>query len=158
MINQIQWPGSVKPVDEPSCGFTNNKCQRVSTHDQSVVAAGTLGLLLFCATVITASIYRKWKIEQEIEGLLWKIQSAELHSHKKSDMASPASKVSTGFLCKTLQAAFGASKCNTPQEYYYYYFCNMGMKCVLYRRSSMRASKLGHGHSGRCEYAVRFYF
>jgi guanylate cyclase, other len=94
MINHIQWPGSVKPVDVPSCGFDNSKCIKSNTTDHSVVAAGTLGLLLFCATVITASIYRKWKIEQEIEGLLWKIQSAELHSHKKSDMASPASKVS----------------------------------------------------------------
>ncbi|KAF4520110.1 hypothetical protein B566_EDAN010266 [Ephemera danica] len=67
---QVDWPGKSKPEDEPSCGFNNEKCPKVNTHEQSVVAAGTLGVLLFCATVVTASIYRKWKIEQEIEGFL----------------------------------------------------------------------------------------
>ena len=35
---------------------------------------GTL-LLLF---VVTLSIYRKWRAEQEIEGLLWKLDPEEL--------------------------------------------------------------------------------
>lgn len=89
---QIDWPGNSKPEDEPSCGFDNSKCPKVNAHEQSVVAAGTLGILLFCATVVTASIYRKWKIEQEIEGLLWKIHPSELHSYC-GDIASPPSKV-----------------------------------------------------------------
>ncbi|XP_059483407.1 receptor-type guanylate cyclase Gyc76C-like isoform X2 [Neocloeon triangulifer] len=93
VIRHIQWPGNTKPMDEPSCGFDNSKCPRVNSHDQSVVAAGTLGVLLFCATVITASIYRKWKIEQEIEGLLWKIHPTELHSYS-GDIVSPPSKLS----------------------------------------------------------------
>ncbi|XP_065353214.1 receptor-type guanylate cyclase Gyc76C-like isoform X1 [Cloeon dipterum] len=93
VVRHIQWPGNTKPMDEPSCGFDNSKCSRSDTHSQSVVAAGTLGVLLFCATVITASIYRKWKIEQEIEGLLWKIHPTELHSYS-GDIVSPPSKLS----------------------------------------------------------------
>jgi len=109
MINQIKWPGKTKPVDEPSCGFDNSRCPRVNAHEQSVVAAGTLGVLLFCATVITASIYRKWKIEQEIEGLLWKIQSGDLHSYIR-DIASPPSKVVSNFFKVKFHIKFKTNK------------------------------------------------
>jgi hypothetical protein len=59
-----------------------------------VIAAGTLAVVLFCAAVITLSIYRKWKIEQEIEGLLWKIDPQDLHGYFNNDVVSSPSKVS----------------------------------------------------------------
>jgi len=57
------------------------------------VAAGVLAVLLFCSLVIVMSIYRKWKIEQEIEGLLWKIDPSEIREYFRGDMASLPSKV-----------------------------------------------------------------
>lgn len=60
----------------------------------SIVAAGVLAILLFCAGVITMSIYRKWKIEQEIEGLLWKIDPNEIHHYFGNDIVSSPSKLS----------------------------------------------------------------
>lgn len=62
-------------------------------HQSSVIAAGTLAVLLFCAAVVTVSIYRKWKIEQEIEGLLWKIERADLHGYFAGDTIASPSKV-----------------------------------------------------------------
>ncbi|EFA10586.2 receptor-type guanylate cyclase Gyc76C isoform X1 [Tribolium castaneum] len=91
---QIQWAGSDKPNDEPSCGFNNELCPKPNTHLNSIIAAGVLAILLFCAGVITMSIYRKWKIEQEIEGLLWKIDRSEIHSYFERDIVSSPSRLS----------------------------------------------------------------
>lgn len=90
---QIEWPGSDKPNDEPSCGFNNELCPKPNTHLNSIIAAGALAITLFCAGVITMSIYRKWKIEQEIEGLLWKIDRHDIHSYFERDIVSSPSRV-----------------------------------------------------------------
>jgi hypothetical protein len=89
----IDWPGGRKPDDEPSCGFEHERCQS-DKQQTSVIAAATLAVFLFCAGVITLSIYRKWKIEQEIEGLLWKIDPQDLHGYCNNDIISSPSKVS----------------------------------------------------------------
>lgn len=92
---KIDWPGGYKPEDEPSCGFNNESCPKNDTHFKSIVSAGVLAVMLFCAGVITVSIYRKWKIEQEIEGLLWKIDPDEIHHYFGNDIVSSPSKVCT---------------------------------------------------------------
>lgn len=82
----------MKPEDEPSCGFDNRSCPKDDNY-KSKIASGILGILLFCAIVVTASIYRKWKIEQEIEGLLWKIDAQEIHNYFGNEIISSPSKV-----------------------------------------------------------------
>ncbi|GFG40122.1 hypothetical protein Cfor_09373 [Coptotermes formosanus] len=89
----IDWPGGRKPDDEPSCGFEHERCQS-DKQQSSVIAAATLAVFLFCAGVITLSIYRKWKIEQEIEGLLWKVDPQDLHGYFNNDVISSPSKLS----------------------------------------------------------------
>ncbi|CAG9761048.1 unnamed protein product [Ceutorhynchus assimilis] len=91
---QILWAGTDKPNDEPSCGFDNKLCQKTDTHRNSIIVAGILAVLLFCAGVITMSIYRKWKIEQEIEGLLWKIDRDDIHTYYDRDIGSSPSRLS----------------------------------------------------------------
>ncbi|XP_045475600.1 receptor-type guanylate cyclase Gyc76C-like isoform X2 [Harmonia axyridis] len=87
---QIEWAsGKDKPNDEPSCGFQNELCPKANTQLNSIIAVGVLSVLLFCVGVITMSIYRKWKIEQEIEGLLWKINREEILSYFERDISSP---------------------------------------------------------------------
>lgn len=81
-------------MDEPSCGFMNEYCTKDESHVTSMVIAGVLGLVLFCACVIMMSIYRKWKIELEIEGLLWKIDSNEIKGYFNTEIVSSPSKVS----------------------------------------------------------------
>lgn len=90
----MDWPGKNKPEAEPGCGFFNEHCPKKDTHHHSIIAAGVLGVLVICATAITISIYRKWKIEQEIEGLLWRIDLGEIHSPHLDNMMSSPSKVS----------------------------------------------------------------
>ncbi|XP_032575539.1 receptor-type guanylate cyclase Gyc76C isoform X1 [Drosophila sechellia] len=96
LINgSIDWPsGGEKPADEPMCGFADELCKKVDTHYTSTVAAVVLGVLLFCSGVITMSIYRKWKIELEIEGLLWKIDPNEIKGYSGNEIVSSPSKVS----------------------------------------------------------------
>ncbi|XP_020815689.1 receptor-type guanylate cyclase Gyc76C [Drosophila serrata] len=96
LINgSIDWPsGGEKPTDEPMCGFANELCKKDDTHYTSTVAAVVLGVLLFCSGVITMSIYRKWKIELEIEGLLWKIDPNEIKGYSGNEIVSSPSKVS----------------------------------------------------------------
>ncbi|XP_012274988.1 receptor-type guanylate cyclase Gyc76C isoform X2 [Orussus abietinus] len=88
----VDWPGKNKPEAEPGCGFLNEHCPKDDTHLRSIIAAGVLAVLLFCAAVVTMSIYRRWKIEQEIEGLLWKIDPSEIHGYPHLDtlMSSPS--------------------------------------------------------------------
>ncbi|XP_030570919.1 receptor-type guanylate cyclase Gyc76C-like [Drosophila novamexicana] len=96
LINgSIDWPsGGEKPTDEPMCGFANELCKKDDTHYTSTVAAVVLGVLLFCSGVVTMSIYRKWKIELEIEGLLWKIDICEIKDYSGNEIVSSPSKVS----------------------------------------------------------------
>lgn len=94
---KIEWPKGTIPNDEPSCGFNNEMCKKGDTHLNSIIAAGTLAIMLFCAGVITMSIYRKWKIEQEIEGLLWKIDSNEISNYFERDVVASPSRVSNAF-------------------------------------------------------------
>ncbi|KAG8041150.1 hypothetical protein G9C98_002138 [Cotesia typhae] len=75
----MEWPGKNKPEAEPGCGFLNEHCPKDDTHGYSIIAAAILAIILFCVAVITMSIYRRWKIEQEIEGLLWKIDPSDIH-------------------------------------------------------------------------------
>ncbi|XP_073839417.1 receptor-type guanylate cyclase Gyc76C-like [Musca autumnalis] len=92
---RVDWPsGGDRPFDEPMCGFANELCKKDDRHITSLVAAGILGLLLFCAGVVTMSIYRKWKIELEIEGLLWKIDISEIKGYAGNDIVSSPSKLS----------------------------------------------------------------
>jgi len=64
-----------------------------------MLTAAFLGLVLIVVLVVAASLYRKWKIEQEIEGLLWKIDKDELqfqqlfgeHTQSRVRLKSPLS-------------------------------------------------------------------
>ncbi|RZF40472.1 hypothetical protein LSTR_LSTR000351 [Laodelphax striatellus] len=90
----VEWASGEKPNDEPSCGFDNRLCAKDDSETRSLVTAIALGIILFCTSVVTLSIYRKWKIEQEIEGLLWKIQPQDInHFTFNKDMVA-ASKLS----------------------------------------------------------------
>lgn len=93
-MKRIDWPNDFIPTDQPSCGFDNELCPKDDVHITSMVVAGVLGLILFCSIVITISIYRKWKIELEIEGLLWKIEPNEIKGYFNNDIVSSPSKVS----------------------------------------------------------------
>ena len=90
---RIDWPKGFKPLDEPVCGYQEEKCQ--GGKGMTEITAGVLGGLLVFALILTLSVYRKWKIEQEIEGLLWKINPESLQGHREG-LHSCASRQSLG--------------------------------------------------------------
>lgn len=47
-----------------------------------------LGILLMCSFMVIGTVYRKWKIEMEIEGLLWKIEPDDLLGFYGNDVGS----------------------------------------------------------------------
>ena len=73
ILKKIDWPKGFKPLDMPVCGYEEEKCQ--GGEGVTKMAAIVLSILLVCAIIVTLGVYRKWKIEQEIEGLLWKINA-----------------------------------------------------------------------------------
>ena len=78
--------GDSAPWDEPPCGYRNEKCQTADNRDRdSQIAAGILGFVLLVAAVSSIFFYRKWKVEQEIDGLVWKIDPNEIISHLPND-------------------------------------------------------------------------
>jgi len=101
---RIDWPKGFKPLDEPVCGYQEEKCQ--GGKGMTEIAAGILGGLLVFALILTLSVYRKWKIEQEIEGLLWKINPECLQNYK--GLHPCASKQSLGSLISGESRGLGA--------------------------------------------------
>jgi hypothetical protein len=67
----IDWPGGYKPLDEPPCRYNGSKCPR--DKKKTAIAAGVLGVILLCVILLALSLYRKLRADQEIEGLLWRI-------------------------------------------------------------------------------------
>ena len=68
----IDWPSGDPPLVEPPCGFDGSGCLEVTNNRKEVIAGVLMGLLVTVA-IVTAVTYRNWKYEQEIAGLLWKI-------------------------------------------------------------------------------------
>ncbi|KAK9751499.1 Receptor family ligand binding region [Popillia japonica] len=108
--SKVEWPNGNVPSDEPSCGFNNEMCLKNDTHLNSIIVAAVLAVLLFCAGVITMSIYRKWKIEQEIEGLLWKIDRSEIYGYFERDIITSPSRMSLGSASATSYESRGGAQ------------------------------------------------
>jgi len=68
-----------KPVDEPHCGYDGTKCPH--NQNQWIYSAIILGVFLFLLLGVTLSMYRKWRVDQEIEGLLWRIDPQYLEGY-----------------------------------------------------------------------------
>ena len=94
VTDTIDWPGSNKPVDEPHCGYAGEKC--ATQQGKTEYAAAVLGAMLLMAILVTLGFYRKWKIEQEIEGLLWKINIESLLGYRGDKMDAYPSRQSLG--------------------------------------------------------------
>ena len=93
-------------------------------------------MLLF-AIILTLSVYRKWKIEQEIEGLLWKINMASLVGYRGGIMETYPSRQSLGSVLSGESRGsryVGAALCQTAK----------------YRGSMVRIKEL-YFNDGKCK-------
>ena len=80
----INWVSGDPPLVEPPCGFDGSGCLEVADNRKEVIAGVLIGLLV-TVTIVTAVTYRNWKYEQEIAGLLWKINLSDLEFNPGSN-------------------------------------------------------------------------
>ena len=91
---KIDWVGRKPPLDEPHCGFDGMQCMPSKIGNKSrEIIAGILAGFFVTSCLFAALIYRSWKYEQEIDGLLWKIN---LHELTKEEMHRSQSRISIG--------------------------------------------------------------
>lgn len=80
----IKWVSGDPPLVEPPCGFDGSGCLEVADNRKEIIAGVLVGLLVTVA-IVTAVTYRNWKYEQEIAGLLWKINLIDLEFNPGSN-------------------------------------------------------------------------
>ncbi|XP_070537042.1 LOW QUALITY PROTEIN: atrial natriuretic peptide receptor 1-like [Ptychodera flava] len=80
---RIHWPGGLDgpPRDEPICGFFNEYCpQKEPTNPIYIVATVFAGLVVGFTGIIVI-MYRKYKLQQAIANMLWRIDFDDLVLH-----------------------------------------------------------------------------
>ncbi|XP_033751446.1 receptor-type guanylate cyclase Gyc76C-like [Pecten maximus] len=74
----VDWVTGEPPIDQPACGYRGEKCIPVKGYTLEIIG-GVLGGITMVAIIIASVVYRNWRYEQEIAGLLWKIPISEIH-------------------------------------------------------------------------------
>jgi uncharacterized protein with PQ loop repeat len=95
LTDKFLWvAGERAPLDEPPCGYQNERCSDSDTRLRDYqISARVLGCIFLAAVITTLFVYRKWKVEQEIAGLVWKIDP--------KDIISMSSQTADGFMDKS---------------------------------------------------------
>uniref|UniRef100_A0A1I8AX58 Guanylate cyclase n=1 Tax=Steinernema glaseri TaxID=37863 RepID=A0A1I8AX58_9BILA len=86
---EIKWPGGKVPLDEPECGFFQEKCQKEPNVLLHVFIALLLTVITFCL-IAGGMYYRNQKFEREL-ALVWKIDNREIEKIVSTDTASTMS-------------------------------------------------------------------
>ncbi|KAJ8681433.1 hypothetical protein QAD02_017220, partial [Eretmocerus hayati] len=86
LMRDIFWVQGKPPVDEPYCGYYNEKC---NSHTGEIVG-GIAGGLLLVVVAVSLMLYRNWRYEQELDSLLWKVnyRDIEIKEPNKSTIAT----------------------------------------------------------------------
>lgn len=109
LTGTIDWvKGGRPPLDEPVCAYDGSICRKPPDFSRERLAAIQL-IVLLTISIIVFQIYRNWKKEQEIAGLLWRMELDDLQihgnqlnrTHSRTSFASQMSSDSAGFRSKT---------------------------------------------------------
>uniref|UniRef100_A0A5S6Q8M7 Guanylate cyclase n=1 Tax=Trichuris muris TaxID=70415 RepID=A0A5S6Q8M7_TRIMR len=77
---EVDWIDGKLPQDEPACGFYGEYCVDQPSYAVEIVC-GAVGVLLLITAVVSFIYYRNRKYEQELAGLIWKINPKEIQFH-----------------------------------------------------------------------------
>ncbi|KRZ28144.1 Guanylate cyclase 32E, partial [Trichinella pseudospiralis] len=77
---RVDWVGGKPPQDEPECGFRGEYCVDQPSYAVEIVC-GAIGILMLIMAVVSFIYYRNRKYEQELAGLIWKINPKEIQFH-----------------------------------------------------------------------------
>lgn len=101
----IDWATNwTPPLDEPVCAYDGGLCKKLNDFSKEKIAIIELSMLV-TLSVIVFQVYRNWKKEQEITGLLWRMDPNDIQIHNdqlnrtqsRSSFASQLSNDSAGF-------------------------------------------------------------
>jgi len=103
LTGTIDWIKGRPPLDEPVCAYDGSICRKPPDFSRKRLAT-ILSLVLGVISIIVFQIYRNWKKEQEIAGLLWRMELDDLQIHgnqlnraqSRSSFASQLSSDSSG--------------------------------------------------------------
>ncbi|CAH1793794.1 unnamed protein product [Owenia fusiformis] len=73
----INWLKGEVPIDEPACGYRGERCIPKPNKTLEIVL-GVIGGIVLVILVVVSIIYRNWRYELELAGLLWKIDAADI--------------------------------------------------------------------------------
>lgn len=105
LTGTIDWiKGGRPPLDEPVCAYDGSICRKPPDSSRERLAGVQMAVLV-TLSVIVFQIYRNWKKEQEIAGLLWRMELDDVQFHcgllnrtqSRSSFASQMSNDSVGF-------------------------------------------------------------
>ncbi|CAB3407869.1 unnamed protein product [Caenorhabditis bovis] len=98
-VGTLHWVGGKPPTDLPICGYDKSKCpQGYPLHVYLLFGSALLILVLVCLFVF---FWRRYKLEQELAAMSWKIRWEELdgeESAKKEKKKSKKKKNHDGYL------------------------------------------------------------
>ncbi|XP_076050344.1 receptor-type guanylate cyclase Gyc76C-like isoform X2 [Oratosquilla oratoria] len=77
-VLSLDFEMKISIVDEPHCSYANPDCVVTSDNQPRIIILGVMGAILLVFFFSSTVLYRNWKYEQEIEGLLWRINAREL--------------------------------------------------------------------------------
>ncbi|XP_070537440.1 atrial natriuretic peptide receptor 1-like [Ptychodera flava] len=83
---KIQWPGIAEgpPLDTPLCGYEGELCLDRAANDVVVVLVSVICVILATLAVVSAVFYRRFKSQQKLTQMLWKIAPDELIFEQRS--------------------------------------------------------------------------
>ncbi|CAC5361262.1 Guanylate cyclase 32E,Guanylate cyclase soluble subunit beta-2,Head-specific guanylate cyclase,Retinal guanylyl cyclase 2,Heat-stable enterotoxin receptor,Receptor-type guanylate cyclase gcy-28,Guanylyl cyclase, membrane,Speract receptor,Receptor-type guanylate cyclase gcy-13,Guanylyl cyclase GC-E,Soluble guanylate cyclase gcy-31,Soluble guanylate cyclase gcy-36,Soluble guanylate cyclase 88E,Guanylate cyclase soluble subunit alpha-2,Retinal guanylyl cyclase 1,Soluble guanylate cyclase gcy-35,Receptor-type len=85
----VVWTGGERPSDTPHCGFSGDHCTKEKDDRTAVIAGSCVGVILVLTILITVLIlYRKFRFEKELMGMLWKVNKNEIKLRKKNGTAT----------------------------------------------------------------------
>lgn len=109
LTGTIDWvKGGRPPLDEPVCAYDGSICRKPPDFSRKRLAMIQCGVLL-TVSIIVFQVYRNWKKEQEIAGLLWRMDEDDLQfhgnqlnrTHSRTSFTSQMSSDSAGLRAKT---------------------------------------------------------
>lgn len=95
---EIHWVNRDKPpADEPPCGFDGSACKGSPDRTKEITLM-VFASIFFVSLIFSGIIYRNWKYEQEIDGLLWRLELEDIQRCGQDGMhlVHSASKMSLG--------------------------------------------------------------
>ncbi|CAJ0561087.1 unnamed protein product, partial [Mesorhabditis spiculigera] len=81
-VGPLHWIGGKPPKDQPICGYDKSKCPKgYPLHVYLLVAAGVFILVMF---LVFGCFYRRYRLEQELAAMSWKIRWEELDGEEST--------------------------------------------------------------------------